>query len=254
MLIFFHFCFGFVSAGYRSPGFGRANIANEYIGSGFGRANEYIGSGFGRANEYFSSGFAQANESFRNNNDVPESIQRELEKERIREEIILADVTRRQMLEAEVRREMMVERELALRARGAGAFDRFSYQLGGGMGFQPREVPFQQGKGRSLEERIAMSMEERLGVRARCEIGGFEIVPFQQGSVEPKIKEVTAAPLNVHKDKDKIVILVSMYSSVSRTSKVYTATSGSFKACLLVLLPCVKKCNSCWLCLMDFNL
>ncbi|KAF5445681.1 hypothetical protein F2P56_034717 [Juglans regia] len=54
-------------------------------------------------------------EQMRNPNDVREAIQREIEKERIREEIIVADIARRRLLEEEVRREVMMEREIAMR-------------------------------------------------------------------------------------------------------------------------------------------
>lgn len=201
-------------------------VSAGYVSLASGQANEYIGSGSGRANEYFSSWFALVNECLRNTNDACETIQMELEKETIREKNIMAEI-RRQILDAEVMREKTFERELALPARGGGAFDRFSYQLEVGMGFQPREVPFQQGKGRSLEERIIMSIDKGVGMGARHETGGFETVPFQRESVEPRIKEVMRAPLGVGNDKDKIVIMVSMYYSVSHTSKVYTATSES---------------------------
>lgn len=202
--LFLFFC-GFIvgiSAGYRIPGLGRGN-------------------------EYFNSGFGLANQYFRNPFDVHEMIQTEIEKERIREEIVLADIARRRALLAEVRREMMIDGELlALRARGGGggqgrdnAFDGFtSFPMGGGMmGFEPKEVPFQQNEGLSLEERIAMSLEKRLGMGVRRETGGLEMVPFQRVSAEPKIKEGTPSSSEVHKKKEKIVITVSMFSSVSYT-------------------------------------
>lgn len=125
-------------------------------------------------------------ENFQNPVYTREAIQRELEKERIREEIIATEIARRRALEAEVRREMMLERELAMRGRGNG-FDRFSFLSGAGMRFEPRDPSFGRVEGRSVEERIAMSLEERLGMVARHDIGGLEIVPFQERSVEPEI-------------------------------------------------------------------
>ncbi|KAG2665009.1 hypothetical protein I3760_16G109700 [Carya illinoinensis] len=59
-------------------------------------------------------------EQMRNPNDVREAIQRELEKERIREEIMVADIARRRVLEEEVRRELMMEREIAMLRLTAG--------------------------------------------------------------------------------------------------------------------------------------
>lgn len=46
--------------------------------------------------------------------DYYDPIQREMEKERIRKEIIAKDMAKRRVLEAEVRREMMIERERGL--------------------------------------------------------------------------------------------------------------------------------------------
>lgn len=51
---------------------------------------------------------------------VRETIQREIEKQKIREEIIASEVARRQMLEEEVRRELMLERQMVLRRAGDG--------------------------------------------------------------------------------------------------------------------------------------
>ncbi|XP_071909103.1 uncharacterized protein [Coffea arabica] len=186
-----------IRAGYRIPS--------------SGRANEYFNSGPGWANDCFNADFGQVNEYIRNRLDVREAIQRELEKERIREEIIAAE---RQALEAEVRREMMMERELAIRARRGrvDAFDRFSFPFGGAMEFQPRDVLFLHNKGQSLEERIAMSLEERLGMRERHETGRLGMVPLQHGSIEPKIKEFMSSPADVK--KDKIVILAKPDASL----------------------------------------
>ncbi|KAI6682468.1 hypothetical protein NL676_036349 [Syzygium grande] len=51
---------------------------------------------------------------------VRESIQREMEKQKIREEIIASEVARRQLLEDEVRRELMLERQMVLRCASNG--------------------------------------------------------------------------------------------------------------------------------------
>ena len=69
-------------------------------------------------------------EQIQNPNDTREAIvQRELEKARIREEIIAAEITRRRLLEAEVRRELMIEREMALRRLSAEGRISFEYGL-----------------------------------------------------------------------------------------------------------------------------
>ncbi|KAK4604802.1 hypothetical protein RGQ29_013030 [Quercus rubra] len=69
-------------------------------------------------------------EQIQNPNDTREAIvQRELEKARIREEIIAAEITRRRLLEVEVRRELMIEREMALRRLSAEGRISFEYGL-----------------------------------------------------------------------------------------------------------------------------
>ncbi|XP_057508484.1 uncharacterized protein LOC130791363 [Actinidia eriantha] len=145
---------------------------------------------------YSGPNFGRASEFFRNPSDVREAIQRELEKERIREEIIAAEIARKRMLEEEVRREMMLEREMALLRA-----DRLSLFSGSSSLFEPRFSRLTQSEGRSLEERLALSLEQRLGYQGRPAIGGFETMPFQRSS-EPKITEVKS-PSEVSKEKEK---------------------------------------------------
>ncbi|GFY80967.1 hypothetical protein Acr_01g0007760 [Actinidia rufa] len=76
-------------------------------------------------------------ELFRNPRDVRESILREMEKERIREEIIAAKIARKRLLEAEVRREMMLEREMALRRAEGFSFFSGSASVSTAL-FEPR--------------------------------------------------------------------------------------------------------------------
>ncbi|KAF7154670.1 hypothetical protein RHSIM_Rhsim01G0028100 [Rhododendron simsii] len=137
---------------------------------------------------YSGPNFGNTAECFRNPNPMHpmhEAVQRELEKEQIREQIIAAEKARRRALEEEVRREMMLEREMALRRGGGDGFAIFS-------GFEPRHSVMQhQFEGRSLEERIVLAIEERFsnsGRRAGIG-GGFETVPFQR-IAEPKVTEV----------------------------------------------------------------
>ncbi|KAK4338563.1 hypothetical protein RND71_043050 [Anisodus tanguticus] len=169
-----------------------------------------------------------------------EAIRRELEKERIREEIIAEEIARRRMLEFEVRRELMMERQLAKHS-GEG-FSPFSSPI---MNFSPT-LPFlkQQSDVRSVEERIARSLEDRMGrgisvagLSARNEIGRLDIVPFEQRiseipfhqrSVEPKnsaLKPISysAEPviselqpsLEPSNEKDKIILLDKPNTSLS---------------------------------------
>ncbi|KAK4337688.1 hypothetical protein RND71_042175 [Anisodus tanguticus] len=169
-----------------------------------------------------------------------ETIRRVIEKERIREEIIAEEIARRRMLEFEVRRELMMERQLAKHS-GEG-FSPFSSPI---MSFSPT-LPFlkQQSDVRSVEERIASSLEDRMGrgisvsgLGARNEIGRLDIVPFEeriseipfhQRSVQPKISALkpvsySAEPviselqpsLEPSKEKDKIIFLAKPNTSLS---------------------------------------
>ncbi|XP_059286088.1 uncharacterized protein LOC132039606 isoform X2 [Lycium ferocissimum] len=169
-----------------------------------------------------------------------EAIRREMEKERIREEIIAEEMARRRMLEFEVRRELMMERQLTkLSAEG---FSPFSSSV---MSFSPT-LPHlkQQSDVRSIEERIARSLEDRMGrgisvsgLGARNEIGGLGIVPFEeriseipfhQRSVEPKMSALkpvsySADPViselqpssEPSKEKHKIILLAKPNTSLS---------------------------------------
>uniref|UniRef100_A0A2N9FLT2 Uncharacterized protein n=1 Tax=Fagus sylvatica TaxID=28930 RepID=A0A2N9FLT2_FAGSY len=109
-------------------------------------------------------------------------LQRELEKERIREEIIAAEITRRRVLEAEVRRELMMEREMAMKrltAMGSSA-------EGGSL----------------LEYRLAMHQYDGFAFPGR--ISAFDM--FQMPLQLPE-----AMPLNVKQpseiNKDKLIVL-----------------------------------------------
>ncbi|KAL6523420.1 hypothetical protein OROGR_017023 [Orobanche gracilis] len=86
-----------------------------------------------------------------------EVIRREIEKERIREEVIMSEILRRR---AEARREMMMEREMVSRRDGNG----FPYGPSSLIGFDsPRSRPLLGTKiaGRSLEETMGLSFAER---------------------------------------------------------------------------------------------
>lgn len=153
---------------------------------------------------YSGPNFGNTAECFRNPNPMHpmhEAVQRELEKEQIREEIIAAEKARRRALEEEVRREMMLEREMALRRGGGDGFAIFS-------GFEPRHSVMQhQFEGRLLEERIVSAIEERFssGGRRAGIGGGFETVPFQR-IAEPKVTEVKPTS---EVCKEKVIFLVS---------------------------------------------
>ncbi|GFY85730.1 hypothetical protein Acr_04g0004680 [Actinidia rufa] len=154
---------------------------------------------------YSGLNFGRTGEFFRNPIDVREGIQRELEKERIREEIIAAEIARKSMLEAEVRREMMLETEMALRRA-----DGLSLFAGSSSLFGSRFSRLNQSEGRSLEERLASSLEQKLGYQGRPAMEGFQTMPFQRCS-EPKITAIKS-PSEVSKEKEneKIIFLVSI--------------------------------------------
>ena len=72
---------------------------------------------------------------------------------------------------------------------------------------EPRLSIMHQSQGRSLEERIAWSLEERFGHLAGRRIGGIEPMPFHR-NVDPIISEVKP-PLPMV-SKDKVIALVSI--------------------------------------------
>ncbi|CAO2841620.1 unnamed protein product [Amaranthus hypochondriacus] len=140
--------------------------------------------------------------------------QRELEKERIRAEIIAEEVYRRKILEDEVRRELMLERELAFR-RGLGS---------SAMPFQSR-IP------------LMMNFDDQIGGGAR--FPGSQSMPFQRDPVVAgngnelplgvKLKEIKAVrrPASALEGiKDNIILLAKPdVSDLKR--KAGTATTVS---------------------------
>uniref|UniRef100_A0A5B7CBP8 C2H2-type domain-containing protein n=1 Tax=Davidia involucrata TaxID=16924 RepID=A0A5B7CBP8_DAVIN len=198
---------------------------------------------------YARNDFGRPTEFFRNPSDVREAIQREVEKERIREEIIAAEITRKRLLEAEVRREMLMEREMALRGGAAGGFSFLSAaaaSVSTAMLFEPRLSILHQAEGRSLEEKLAWSLEERLGYSARREIGSMETLPFQR-NVEPKISEVKPLP---EVSKEKVIFLAKPDGNLSGAKRkgVTPPAVGASELPLVVLKKKPKEEWSCALC------
>ncbi|KAL2927856.1 hypothetical protein RDABS01_015682 [Bienertia sinuspersici] len=121
--------------------------------------------------EAIRAGFNVADSSrrefFRNPspNDFRESVQRELEKERIRAEILAEEVYRRRILEEEVRREMRFEREMALRRAR-------------------RDLGFGSSSSMQFETRVPLltNFEHPVGVSPRPKAGS-EALPFQRDPV-----------------------------------------------------------------------
>ncbi|KAK6151562.1 hypothetical protein DH2020_014197 [Rehmannia glutinosa] len=99
----------------------------------------------------------------------------EIEKEKIREEIIISEIVRRRVFEVQVRTDLMIERELALRRNTDG--------------FPIRPSEFDSPTRLSvLGTRADGSSSKRLN--GRPESGGFETLPFQKGAADLKIPEV----------------------------------------------------------------
>ncbi|KAB1211963.1 hypothetical protein CJ030_MR5G023729 [Morella rubra] len=112
---------------YRSP----ASIASHFTDQAL-RGNPMVSAGLSTMD------LRPNPEQMRNPNDFREAIQWELEKDRIREEILVAEIVRRRVIEAEVRRELMMEREMVMQKLTATAV------------------------GLSVEERLAMRLDSRL--------------------------------------------------------------------------------------------
>lgn len=133
-----------------------------------------------------------------------EAIQVELEKERIRREVIMSEIARRRLLEAEVRRGLMMEKESALQRGGDG----FPFGSSPRLEFDSSmRLPLSgaRANGRSLEERIALSLEERL--YGRYGGGGYDTMQFQRGAVDRRISE--------GRGKQETTFLVSMNTPFS---------------------------------------
>ncbi|KAL3840665.1 hypothetical protein ACJIZ3_025256 [Penstemon smallii] len=184
--------------------------------------------------------------------DMHEAIQREIEKERIREEIIMAEIARRRVLEAEVRRELMMERELALR-RGSEGFPFGSSPV---MGLETRLPLLGTGTdGSSLEERIALStIEERERLNGRHESRGFETLPFQRGAADLRISEVKSI-FEGDKEKEKIILLAKPDVNISGSKRKATppGADASELSSDAILEKKAKEEWSCALCHVSAN-
>ncbi|XP_056692552.1 uncharacterized protein [Spinacia oleracea] len=180
--------------------------------------------------------------------DIRESIQRELEKEKIRAEIIAEEVYRRRILEEEVRREMMFEREMAMR-RGEGEFG-----FGSSMRFETR-VP------------LLTNFEHPIGVLPHQEVGflGSQTLPFQRDPVVARsvdvdgngfslgvrlkeIKEIKGSASEVNKEKVLILAKSNATDHLKRKATpppIEAAVDGS---CAVLKKQKSKDEWSCALC------
>ncbi|KAG8367619.1 hypothetical protein BUALT_Bualt16G0091100 [Buddleja alternifolia] len=151
-----------------------------------------------------------------------DAILREIEKERIREEIIISEIARRRALEAEVRRELMMERELALQRSGDG----FPFGSSQQMGFDPPmrfAITGTRFEGRLLEERIAMPQEEMRRLNGVRESGGLETQPFQRRAVDLRISEIKPVSEG---GKEKVILLAKPDETISGSKRKASTPPG----------------------------
>ncbi|XP_073158000.1 uncharacterized protein [Henckelia pumila] len=151
--------------------------------------------------------------------DLHEAIQREIEKERIREEIITFEIVKRRVLEAEVRLELMMEREMAMRQTGSGFPFGSSPLMGPESPMRPSLLVPKAGW--SAEERLGMTLEDKEKLK-RIENGRLETLPFQRGAADLRISEIKNASKG-NKEKERILLLTKPDENVSG-SKVNDVT------------------------------
>ncbi|KAJ0091704.1 hypothetical protein Patl1_14572 [Pistacia atlantica] len=124
------------------------------------------------------------------------TIQREIEKDRIRQEIIAEENIRRRMLEEEVRRELMMEREMAMHREakmGLSIEERLTMRL-------DSRFPFMhQFNNRWLPDRLAFPGNRSLGP-------GMEVLPPVFPQLGDAMTDENKTALEVDK-KDKLIIL-----------------------------------------------
>ncbi|XP_077221867.1 uncharacterized protein LOC143855684 [Tasmannia lanceolata] len=185
-------------------------------------------------------------------NPVPgrEALRRELEKERIREEIIAREIVRKRELEEEVRREMQLEREIARRHA-----DRFS--LASSLPLERRVLLQRRVSEARVDDRLCLSearvedrlrlsearVEDRLPVLVRHrQVGAFERLPVKDRP-EPLEKEVKPL-MEVSKGKVLFFSKNATGPSLAGTKrKAVAATSGNE-----AWLPSSKKTQKEWSC------
>ncbi|RZC87229.1 hypothetical protein C5167_007861 [Papaver somniferum] len=138
---------------------------------------------------YLNNGIVRT-DFFGNSDPVREAIQREIEKERIREEIIAAELIRKRALEAEVRREMAMEREL-------------------GFPLLSNSLHFQHNNHNLNNQVIDTSsrLQDRFSISLRPEVGSFDRLPFQRHPEAVKITELKPAIPSITGIKRKITAI-----------------------------------------------
>ncbi|KAM0974226.1 hypothetical protein TB2_017091 [Malus domestica] len=140
-----------------------------------------------------------------------EMIERQLEKERIREEIIAEEIARRRALEAEVRRELMLEREIAMR-RPSGEGLGFDQVRFGAVRFDQRvHHPFD---------------DDRFGLFASLAPAAFDRVTWRR-QPEPLTNGFKALPAPPPNNKDKLILLAKPNPNLSGVRRKIPPTVGA---------------------------
>ncbi|KAK4431887.1 hypothetical protein Salat_0950800 [Sesamum alatum] len=153
--------------------------------------------------------------------DMHEAIHREIEKQRIRQEIIMSEIERRYALEAEVRMELRMEMELAQRKGGNG----FPFGPCPQMEFESPTRSSLLGiraEGRSVEGRVAMSLEEMRRLNGG---GSFGSHPFERGTADLRISEVKPVA-DGGKEKQKVIILAKNDDNISGSKRKAVTPPG----------------------------
>ncbi|KAL6984921.1 hypothetical protein U1Q18_018302 [Sarracenia purpurea var. burkii] len=182
---------------------------------------------------YSDHDFGRLTEVIQNPHNIREAIRREIEKERIREEIITTEIARKRSLEAELKREILLGREMGLcRVEGSSLFSGLMPPpppppppLPPSMLFESRRSLLHQSEGRSLEERFPLSLEVRLGYRAHRAIGGFETLPFHRNP-DPKPKISKAKPPS-EVIKEKVIFLANADGNLSGAKRKAVTPSAT---------------------------
>ncbi|MCL7021754.1 hypothetical protein MKW94_015024 [Papaver nudicaule] len=147
---------------------------------------------------YFNNGFIRT-DFFNNSDPVREAIQREVEKERIREEIIAAELIRKRALEAEVRREMAMERKL-------------------GFPLLSNSLHFQHNLNNQVID-TSSRLHDRFSISLRPEVGSFDRLPFQRHPEAVKITELKPAVPSITGIKRKITAIGVSGFALSNSKK-----------------------------------
>ncbi|XP_061990108.1 uncharacterized protein LOC133708648 [Rosa rugosa] len=137
-----------------------------------------------------------------------DAMQRQMEKDRIREEILAAEMVRRRVLEAEVRRELMLEREIAMKEA-----------VGDGLGFEDPFGPMQ-----------AHSFDHRFGFSSRSS-SPLAIVPrlpepVPDNNLEVN-KELTPPARPPELNKDKLIVLAKPNPDLSGLKRKKLPSEGA---------------------------